>query len=168
MTKKKKKNCWGKKSPKKPRNLPMELQPQVWAEWNANRSGEIKWKGSTGWYGTHAGADAHTPRHHPFCQAYRAQLSEYLQAGLCSPGNRLNNSSLRKLNTSRETCPHSQRTLTFKVPSMGKLRALPDSSWKSPPADQPHLHKTSSQHFSASPLKISNQDIWEKPHPWKK
>ena len=65
-------------------NLPMGLQPQVWAEWNANRTGRLNEK-----FTLHDEAlmQVHThalPDITPFANLFMTQLSEYLQGRFMS------------------------------------------------------------------------------------
>ena len=71
------------------------------------------------------------------------------KASLHPPGNRLDNSSLGKLNIPREICLHS--CIHLKVLQWKNWEPCQISLQKSLPADKPYLHNTSSQCCSASP-----------------
>lgn len=130
----------------------MGLEPQVWAEWNANRSREIKWEGYNGWRGTRAGTHARTPDSASWTNPFQwFSYQNTCKASLHPPGNRLDNSFLGKLNIPREICLYSSIHWRLKVLQWKNWEPCQISLQKSLPADQPYLHKTSSQCCSASP-----------------
>lgn len=128
----------------------MGLEPQVWAEWNANRGGEINWEGYNGWWGTHAGTHAHTPHQRLLDQPFSmVQLSEHLQGKFTSSRQQIG-----------QLPPWISQEQSVSTPCIQwRLKVLQWKHWepcqislqKTLPADKPYLHKTSSQCCSASP-----------------